>query len=526
MRLPVPARLALATLTLSVSLTACVQPQTPDLALVTTLGFESFDAQQPTLKLRGGTPGGLLSRDAEPEYITVAPDGKTAYVTVQESNAVATLDLTTATWTGLKSLGLKDHSAVGMGLDASDRDGGINIQNWPVQGAYMPDAIASFSSGGQTYLLTANEGDTRDYAAFTDTIKVSDLKLDAATFPNAAALQQDAALGRLLVSRVDADVDGDGDADRLVSFGGRSMSVWTTDLTRVADTGDLFERKTAELTPSSFNSGGTNSTRDTRSDNKGPEPEGVTVGQVAGKTLAFVGLERTGGVMVLDVSTPAAPAFVAYANTVTPTAAPNSGLAGDLGPEGLLFIPAAESPSGKNMLVVANEVSGSTTLYSVADSGNLTLLGRHQVTPYSYDKGAAEIPAYDPASKRLFVVNGATGGLDMLSIADPVRPARVGTVDLSRYGASANSVTVKNGVVAVAVQDAVKTNPGKVAFLNSDGTERAPAVTVGALPDMLTFTPDGSLLLVANEGEPNDDYSIDPAGSVSLINVTKALQSR
>ncbi|THF67624.1 hypothetical protein E7T06_20205 [Deinococcus sp. Arct2-2] len=526
MRLPVSARLAVATLTLSVSLTACVQPQTPDFPLVTTLGFEGFDAQQPTLKLRGGTPSALLSKDAEPEYITVAPDGKAAYVTVQESNAVATLDLTTGTWAGLKSLGFKDHSAAGMGLDASDKDGAINIQNWPVQGAYMPDAIASFASGGQTYLLTANEGDTREYAAFADAAKVADLKLDAAAFPNAADLQKDAALGRLLVSRVDADTDGDGDADQLVSFGGRSMSVWTTGLTRVADTGDLFERKTAELTPSSFNSGGTNSTRDTRSDNKGPEAEGVTVGQVAGKTLAFVGLERTGGVMVLDVSTPTAPAFVGYANTVTPTAAPNSGLAGDLGPEGLLFIPAAESPNGSNILVVANEVSGSTTLYSVADAGNLTLLGRSQVTPYAFDKGAAEIPAYDSASKRLFVVNGATGGLDILSISDPTKPALVGAANLSKYGASANSVTVKNGVVAVAVQDAVKTNPGKVAFLNSDGTERAPAVTVGALPDMLTFTPDGSLLLVANEGEPNDDYSVDPAGSVSLINVSKALQNK
>ncbi|MFB9993300.1 choice-of-anchor I family protein [Deinococcus oregonensis] len=525
MNIPVPARLALATLTLSLALTACVPPQTPDLPLVTTLGFEGFDAQQTALKLRGGTPSGLLSRDAEPEYITVAPDGKTAYVTLQESNAVATLDLTARTWAGLKSLGLKDHLAAGMGLDASDKDGGINIQNWPVQGAYMPDAIASFSIGGQTYLLTANEGDTRDYTGFSDSVKVADLKLDAATFPNAADLQKDAALGRLLVSRTDADTDGDGDADRLVSFGGRSLSVWTTDLTRVADTGDLFERKTAELIPSSFNSGGTNSTRDTRSDNKGPEPEGVTVGQVAGKTLAFVGLERTGGVMVLDVSTPAAPAFVAYANTVTPDADPRSGLAGDLGPEGVLFIPAAQSPNGNNILVVANEVSGSTTLYSVADSGHLTLLGRVQVTPYAYDKGAAEIPAYDPASKRLFVVNGATGGLDILSLADPARPALVGAANLSSYGAGANSVAVNNGVVAVAVQDTVKTNPGKVAFLNTDGTERAPSVTVGALPDMLTFTPDGSLLLVANEGEPNDDYSVDPAGSVSLINVNKALQS-
>jgi hypothetical protein len=518
--------LALATLALSLSLTACLRSPAPDLALVTTLDFTAFDSQQGTLRLRGGTPSGLLSRDAEPEYITVAPDGKAAYVTLQESNAVATVDLTTGQVTDLRSLGFKDHSLAGTGLDASDRDGGVNIRPWPVLGAYMPDAIASFSAAGQTYLLTANEGDTRDYAAFKDEAKVADLRLDPSVFPNAAELQQDAALGRLLVSRVDADTDGDGDADRLVAFGGRSLSVWTTGLTQVADTGDLFERKTAEITPQNFNSNGTASTRDTRSDNKGPEPEGVTVGRVGGKTLAFVGLERTGGVMVLDVSTPAAPAFLAYANTATPAADPRSGTAGDLGPEGLLFIPAADSPNGQPLLVVANEVSGSTTLYTVAATGALSLLGRDQVAPYAYDQGAAEIPAYDPRSKRLFVVNGASGGLDILDVADPARPIPVGTADLSAYGAAATSVTVSNGVVAVAVQNAVKTNPGQVAFLNADGQERAPAVVVGALPDMLTFTLDGKLLLVANEGEPNDDYSVDPAGSVSIINVGKALQPR
>ncbi|GHF43237.1 hypothetical protein HNQ07_002006 [Deinococcus metalli] len=517
---------ALTALVLSLSLTACARMEGPSLPLVTTLDFTSFDAQQGTLKLRGGTPSGLLSKDAEPEYITVSADGRAAYVTLQESNAVATVDLTSGRITKVSNLGLKDHSVAGAALDPSDKDGGVHIATWPVYGAYMPDAIASFTGGGKTYLITANEGDSRGYTGFTDEAKVSALKLDPTVFPNAVALQADSALGRLTVSRVDADTDGDGDADRLVAFGARSVSVWTTDLTRVADTGDLFERKTAELVPSAFNSNGTASTFDTRSDNKGPEPEGVTVATVGGRPLAFVGLERTGGVMVLDLSTPAQPTFVSYANTVDVTATPASGAAGDLGPEGLLFIPADQSPDGQPILVVANEVSGSTTLYRVSTTGTLTRIGRYQVTPYAYDQGAAEIPAYDSASKRLFVVNGATKGLDILNIADPTAPALAGQVNLGAYGASANSVTVKNGVVAVAVQAAVKTDPGKVAFLNADGSERAPAVTVGALPDMLTFTPDGSLLLTANEGEPNDDYSVDPAGSVSVINVAKALAKK
>ncbi|MEF2280076.1 hypothetical protein V3W47_17425 [Deinococcus sp. YIM 134068] len=238
-----------------------------------------------------------------------------------------------------------------------------------------------------------------------------------------------------------------------------------------------------------------------------------------------MGLERTGGVMGWTLTDPAAPAFLSSTNTVDVTAAPEGGSAGDLGPEGLLFIPAADSPDGQPLLVVANEVSGSTTLSRVGETGTLTRVGRSQTTPFTYAEGAAEIPTYDPATRRLFVVDGATNGLDILDLADPTRPTLAGQVDLGRYGASANSVAVRNGVVAVAVQAEEKTDPGVVAFLNPDGSERAPAVPVGALPDMPTFTPDGTLLLTANEGEPNDD-SLDPVGSVSIIDVAGALAAR
>ncbi|WP_328774707.1 choice-of-anchor I family protein [Deinococcus aquaedulcis] len=515
-----------AALALTALLSACVPPAAPELPLLTTLNFTAYDAQQATLGLRAGKSQ-KLSLDAEPEYIAVSADSRRAYVTLQESNAVATVDLTRGEIVALKSLGYKNHTLAANAFDASDRDGGVNLKTWPVLGAYMPDAIASLSVGGRTYLLTANEGDTRDYgAAYLDEVKVSGLTLDAAAFPNGAALKADAALGRLVVSKPDADTDGDGDADRLVAFGARSLSVWNADLGLVADTGNLFEAKTAELSASSFNSNGTASTFDTRSDNKGPEPEGVATGVVAGRTLAFVGLERTGGLMVLDVSTPAAPAFVDYRHTVTPAADPKSGLAGDLAPEGLLFIPAADSPSGKALLVASHEVSGSVTVYAVEDSGKLTLAGRYQANPYAYDQGVAEISAYDKGSKQLFVVNGGTGSLDILNLADVAQPRFVKSVSLSAYGRSANSVAVSGGVVAVAVEASTKTDPGKVAFLNPDGTERAPAIAVGAQPDMLTFSPDGKLLLVANEGEPSADYSVDPAGSVSLINVNMALTAR
>ena len=516
----------LSLLTLSLVLSACVSQPTPELPLISTLDFTAFDAQQGTLKLREGKSR-KLSLDAEPEYIAVSSDGKTAFVGLQESNAVATLDLVSGRITALKSLGLKDHSKAGNTLDASDKDGKINLQSRPVFGAYMPDALAHISVGGKSYLLSANEGDSRDYgSAFSDEARVSSLTLDPTVFPNAAALKTDAELGRLTVSKVDADTDGDGDADRLVAFGARSLSVWDAQLNLVVDTGDLLERKVAELSPSSFNSDGTASTLDTRSDNKGPEPEGVVSGVVGGKTLAFVGLERAGGVVVLDVSTPTNPTYVDYAHFITPSAAPASGTAGDLGPEGLLFIPAADSPSGQALLVASFEVSGSVTLYSVADSGKLTLAGRYQTSPYTFNKGVAEISAFDKVSKRLFVVNGNTGGLDILNIADVSKPTLLKSVDLSPYGKGANSVAVFGGVVALAVEAAVKTDPGKVVFLDVEGALRASPITVGALPDMLTFTPDGRTLLVANEGEPNADYSIDPPGSVSLINVAKALAAK
>lgn len=264
-------------------------------------------------------------------------------------------------------------------LDASDRDGAINIRNWPVNGIYQPDAIASFEIHAQTYLITANEGDARDYDAFSEQKRVKDLKLDPTAFPNAKALQADDALGRLYVTSTLGDNDGDGDYDKLYSFGGRSFSIWDTQGKLVYDSGDEFERITAQLFPEEFNSNNTsNDTFDNRSDDKGPEPEGVVTGVVGDNTYAFIGLERIGGVMVYDVSKPTSPSFVQYINTrdfsvqfdVDEDGDPNPTTeqviaAGDLGPEGLAFVSANNSPNGKPLLVVANEVSGSTTIFEI-----------------------------------------------------------------------------------------------------------------------------------------------------------------
>lgn len=341
---------------------------------VVTAGFSAFNfaALDPSVRVYG--PGASVAQDLEPEYIAVSHDSKTAWVTLQENNAIGVLDIKRGVFTELVGLGFKDHSIAGSGLDASDRDGPanagrINIANWPVFGMYQPDAIASFRHRGNTYLITANEGDARDYAGFSEERRVSALTLDPRAFPNATALKTNAQLGRLNVTAANGNPDGDGDYDRLYAFGARSFSIRTASGALVFDSGDQLEQLTARLLPGFFNSdNAANNSFDTRSDNKGPEPEAVEVGEIYGRTYAFVGLERIGGVAVYDITDPFSPRFVQYVNNRDFAGDAAAGTAGDLGPEGLLFIPGHDSPTHKPLLVVANEVSGTTTVYEIVKS--------------------------------------------------------------------------------------------------------------------------------------------------------------
>ena len=197
----------------------------------------------------------------------------------------------------------------GNGLDASDRDG-IDISNAPIYTLFQPDAIDSYVVDGKTFYVTANEGDARD-----EDVRIKDIVLDPEVFPNAAELQLDENLGRLQVSAIDGDIDGDGDFDQLFALGGRSFSIWDHRGNLVFDSGDQFEQIIAELIPEYFNSDNDdNDSVDGRSDNKGPEPEGLTIGEIDGQQYAFVGLERVGGIMVYNISDPAEPEFVQYLN--------------------------------------------------------------------------------------------------------------------------------------------------------------------------------------------------------------------
>jgi dipeptidyl aminopeptidase/acylaminoacyl peptidase len=358
-------------------------------AAIQTADFSGYNADGVPEGVRISGPGASVAQDLEPEYIAVSDDSRTAWVTLQENNALAIIDIENGTVEQLVALGSKDHSLPGQGLDASNEDGSINIQNWPVFGTFMPDAIASYRHKGKTFLITANEGDGREYIyeveseeacesagheyddgdciVWLDETRVRDVILDPAVFPDFADLQLRPELGRLKIINTEGyDSDGDDEYESLHAYGARSITIWNDQGQIVADTGDAIEVATALALPDYFNSSNDdNDSLDDRSDDKGPEPEGVVLGQVQGRQFAFVGLERVGGVMIFDVTDPAAPRYVSYTTNRDFLVDAEDPAAGDLGPEGLVFIDGHNSPNHEPLLVVGNEISGTTTIYQV-----------------------------------------------------------------------------------------------------------------------------------------------------------------
>jgi len=361
---------------------------------VQTADFRAFNNQADELRRQGVRifgPGATVAQDMEPEWIEVSRDSRTAYVCLQENNAIAIIDIPSATVKKILPLGFKDWSAQGQwsgqGFDASDRDSGIQLRHWPVFGIFQPDTIKLLEIGDETYLLGANEGDTRDWGKWSEEARVAELRLDPTAFPNAAELQDEANLGRLVVTTTlgiangvdptDRDVDVKATAvyDSLYAFGGRSMAIWrvTEDqLELVFDTGSQMEETTAAANPNYFNADHQDQPiqLDKRSAAKGPEPEGMAIGTIGDRTYAFVGLERVGGVMVYDVTVPAETTFVQYINTRDFSLGENpeaDHTRSDLGPEGLCFVRGSDSPDplGRPLLLVGNEVSGTTAVYVI-----------------------------------------------------------------------------------------------------------------------------------------------------------------
>lgn len=425
-----------------------------------------------------GAPTASAAADLEPEYITVSADSATAFVSCQENNALAIFNLNTLTLSSVAPLGTKDHSVVGNEIDASDEDGGTNtnsgntsikIQNYPVKGLYMPDGIASFTSGGQTYVVSANEGDAREWWVDTDAdgeidgsetqgmVEATRVRggvtngfVDSATWASAnTPLGFDSGLGRLNITRFSGDTNVDGDVDDLHAFGARSFSVWNSSGAQVWDSGAALENFFATYLPTVFNASHTSNAFENRSDDKGPEPEGIVTGTVDGRTYAFIGLERISGVMVYDITTPTAPTFVTYYTGRLFHQTPGNASGGDLGPEGMLFIDGAKSPTGRPMLIVGNEVSGTVAIHEI-----ITL-------PYAETLIAADAP---------------TAG-DHTGVTTPVGVAvAFSTADLATTDPQADALAINGGNAA-----------GSTLTVSGASATYTPGTAVSGA-DTLTFT--------------------------------------
>lgn len=335
-------------------------------AQVSTATFTVFNGQDSLLKAQGirlFPQAASIAQDLEPEYIAISDDNTLAYVSIQENNAIAVIDIATATVTDLHALGLSDYSN-GNALDPSDQSGEILIQSLPVKGAFMPDAIALTNINGTDYIFSANEGDARENDLIEDADRIGAMTLDSALFPDQHILKNNSFMGRLNALQVTGDTDGDGDFDELHVLGGRSFSIWDAATgALVFDSKDLFEQIIAHDTnyAAMFNaSNGGNANAKNRSDDKGPEPEGITTALIDGNHYVFLTLERIGGAMVFNVNNPSSPIYVGYKNNRDVV---SNGP--DRGSEGILFIDRDQSPSGNALLILANEVSSTLSIYEI-----------------------------------------------------------------------------------------------------------------------------------------------------------------
>lgn len=353
-------------------------------ANVTFIGFTALNGTENALRASGIRiygPFNMASKDFEPEYVTISDNDSICWVTLQENNAMAMINLVTNTVSTVVPLGYKNYMTGNNALDASDQTSGIALMNAPVYGMYQPDAISHYSVNNQIYLLTANEGDARAYTGLNEESRLSGLTLDPGAFPYGAQMKQNTFLGRLNCTNRLGDTDNDGDIDQIYTYGARSFSIWNgTTGAQVYDSGDQLERITSThptYAPlfNMSNGNGAGVTKN-RSDDKGPEPEGSAVASINGDNFAFLCLERIGGVMVWNVNNPVAPTYAHYRNHRTTTAGP------DRGAEGIIYITAANSPNGNDLVIVANEISSTLSILQVTTCAERVAV---TVTPTSFD---------------------------------------------------------------------------------------------------------------------------------------------
>ncbi|GAB0111963.1 choice-of-anchor I family protein [Pseudoalteromonas distincta] len=360
------------------------------------IDFKAYNNKQTELEGQGvvfANPNGrtingnlintTVAMDLEPEYVSISKDNKYAYVSIQENNALAIVNLQDNSLE-LKGLGFKDWSS--LQLDASDKDGGVNFKSYPgLYGMYQPDTISSFSWKGANFIVTANEGDAREYffdttdeadciakggldydkddgcLVYIDESRVEDLTL-AANFDYLNNDDDD--IGRLKVTTIKGDTNNDGQYESLYAYGARSFTIWDSNGLVVFDSGDDIARITASVHGEAFNNNEDENKGDSRSDDKGAEPEALTIGKIDDRTFAFIGLERMGGIMVYDITNPYNVQFEDY--FYNRGLIKDANITGDLAPEGMEFVPAEQSATGNPLLIVGNEISGSIAVWEIA----------------------------------------------------------------------------------------------------------------------------------------------------------------
>lgn len=360
----------------------------PTQADVRTAGFEAYDAKyaagelDPAIRVFGPSDADSKpSTDFEPEYISSV--GDTAYASLQEAGAIAIIDIPSATVTDVVPAFIADHSKTP--IDPSNKDDKIELRTLPVKGLSMPDSIGAFTAGDETYFATANEGDAREWGdedgsgVYTDEAEIKDLIEDGKVCEGVElpeGFDDTSFAGNLKVSTASGWNEEKSCFDEFYAYGSRSFSIYDAAGNVVFDSGSDFEEITARLHEQgvlNFNADNEDPEADDRSDNKGPEPEALTIGKVGERTYAFIGAERVGGIFVYDVTDPRNAQYVTYVNNRDFSVGYDdknyeaTKAAGDLGPEGLTFVDKKDSPNGEYLLISGNEVSGTTTVFKVTD---------------------------------------------------------------------------------------------------------------------------------------------------------------
>lgn len=379
------------------------------------VGFDSITVAEARAKgLAVSSVVNDFAKDVEPEYVA-AVNNDLAYVTLQEANGIAAIDINSGELLEIFSAGFSDRSKVG--IDPSNRDDSDELEYFDnVFGANQPDTIATFGIHLDNYWVTANEGDAREYSCLDDDDRAKDLTLDSAAFPTAAQLQLDENLGRAKVDPNLGDIDGDGSHEQIYLRGGRSMSIYKNG-ELAFDTGELIAKEMKKITGElllngQFEIDGDNVVYDasSRADDKGGEPEGIAIGTTGERRIAVLGLERFSALLFFDITDPSAPTLISW-EQMQPLAATPVAESKAWSPEGIVFVPANQSPNGKNLVITSYEMSGTLSIHQIDETSQAPSDGLEQLawTKRVVDQNQVKVYATQTAGHKVTMkVNGET----------------------------------------------------------------------------------------------------------------------